>query len=145
MTSSSPERAMVGPKVYDIDEANALIPTLEAAFEELDKLREQLKVAKIKLNALEMIWGQGIQSEENPDHKEAVSLINELKTLEEKFSEVVSRLNAVGATVKDLDEGLVDLYHVRDGLLVFLCWKRGEDEIEAWHHVDAGYADRQIL
>ena len=136
---------MVGPKVYDIDEANVLIPTLEAAFDELDSLREQLKVAKIKLNALEMIWGQALNSSENPDHKEGVSLLEEMKALEEKFSGVINRLNAVGATVKDLDEGLVDLYHVRDGLLVFLCWKRGENEFGSWHHVDAGYENRQEL
>ena len=136
---------MVGPKIYDIDEANVLIPTFEAAFEELDGIREELKVAKIKLNALEMIWGQALNSDENPDHQEGVSLLEEMKSLEEKFSAIINRLNAEGATVKDLDEGLVDLYHVREGLLVFLCWKRGEDEFGSWHHVDAGYDDRQEL
>ena len=136
---------MVGPKIYDIEEANVLIPTFEAAFDELDSIREELKVAKIKLNALEMIWGQALNSDENPDHKEGVSLLEEMKSLEEKFSAIINRLNAEGATVKDLEEGLVDLYHVREGLLVFLCWKRGEDEFNSWHHVDAGYDDRQEL
>jgi hypothetical protein len=136
---------MVGPKVYDIDEANGLIPALEAAFEELDGIREELKVAKIKLNALEMIWGPSLNRSENPDHQEGTSLLEEMRSLEEKFSGVISRLNGVGATVKDLDQGLVDLYHVRESMLVYLCWKRGEEEFSAWHHVDAGYENRQEL
>ena len=96
---------MVGPKIYDIEEANVLIPTFEAAFEELDGIREELKVAKIKLNALEMIWGQALNSDENPDHKEGVSLLEEMKSLEEKFSAIINRLNAEGATVKDPRRG----------------------------------------
>ena len=41
--------------------------------------------------------------------------------------------------------GLADVYHVRDGRLVFLCWKRDEEEFEAWHHVDEGFAEREGL
>ncbi len=136
---------MPGPRVYELEEANELIPVFENAFEELDALREQLRTAKIKLNALEMIWGSALSEKENPDFKERTSLLEELKKLEEQFGEVVNRLAEVGATVKDLDMGLVDLYHVREGHLVCLCWKRGEDEILAWHDVDTGYSDRQDL
>jgi hypothetical protein len=89
-----------------------------------------------------MIWGSALNKDDNPDHAEGLALIEELKSLEERFSEIVHRLNELGATVKDLDEGLVDLYHVREGRLVFLCWKRGEDAFAAWHHVDDGFADR---
>ncbi len=136
---------MVGPRIYEVDEANELILTFNEAFDELDGLRVVIKAAKIKLNALEMIWGQSLNSDENPDHKEGAALLEELQKLEEKFTAVVHRLNEMGATVKDLEKGLVDVYAVREGRLIFLCWKRGEEAFEAWHHVDEGFAGRQGL
>ena len=136
---------MVGPRVFTLDEANALIPELETAFEEIDGVRDQLRAAKIKLSALEMIWGQELQKPDCPDHKEAGSLVEQLRNLEQEIGAVLQRLGELGATVKDVHAGLVDLYHVRDSLLVFLCWKREEQEFAAWHHVDSGFADRKAL
>lgn len=138
-------RSMAGPRVYTVDEANALVPQFEAAFARLDELRESLRQTKIKLTALEMIWGPKVNSPECPDHAEGLHLVRQLKELEEGFQQVLHGLGELSATVKDVDAGLVDLYHVRDGHLVFLCWKRGEPRFEAWHHVDAGFAGRQAL
>ncbi len=38
-------------------------------------------------------------------------------------------INAAGAQIKSLEEGLLDFPSRRDGELVLLCWKLGEDEI----------------
>lgn len=136
---------MVGPRVFTLEEANALIPLFEECFDEVDALRERMKAAKVKLNALEMIWGHGINDADCPDRPEGLALIEQLKEIQETVGKVIERLSEEGATVKDVQGGLADVYHVREGRLVFLCWKRGEDEIEAWHHVDEGFADREPL
>ncbi len=136
---------MPGPHVYTVAQADALVPQLESAFARLDALRESLRQAKIKLTALEMIWGSKVSSTDCPDHAEALHLMRQLKELEESFQVVLNELGELSATVKDVETGLVDLYHVRDGHLVFLCWKRGEPRFEAWHDVDAGFAGRQAL
>jgi hypothetical protein len=47
--------------------------------------------------------------------------------------------------VKDLDQGLIDFPAFLDGKEVLLCWKKGEDDIEFWHDLDAGYAGRRRL
>ena len=44
-----------------------------------------------------------------------------------------------------LREGLVDFYHIRDREIVFLCWKRNEPDIVAWHAIDSGFAGRGFL
>ena len=136
---------MVGPHVYEIEEANELIPMFEEAFVKLDGLRERIKDAKIKLNALEMIWGTNLNEEDNPDHHEGRSLLEELQSLEDRFKGSLHNLNDANAHVKDFEKGIVDVYHVREGRLVFLCWSRGEDAFDNWHHVDAGFTDRQPL
>ncbi len=47
--------------------------------------------------------------------------------------------------VKDLDRGLIDFPALIGGKEVFLCWESGEDDIEFWHDLQAGYAGRQRL
>lgn len=136
---------MAGPRVFTLDEANEMLPDIDQAFEEIDELREKLRLAKVKLNALEMIWGSSLHIGDCPDRKEAKVLVGELEEVEKAVGAIVQRLAEAGTIVKDVHAGLVDLYHVHDGQLVFLCWKRGEDEIVAWHHVDTGYSDRESL
>jgi hypothetical protein len=136
---------MAGPRVYTIEEANELVSTFVEAFDRLDALRDELRVAKVKLTAIEMIWGRKVQAPDCPDHDESEHLVQQLKELEEAFNHVLSDLGEHGITVKDIDEGLVDVFHVRDGRLVNLCWRRGETEFVAWHHVDEGFAARHAL
>jgi len=136
---------MVGPRVFTLDEANEMLPVIEQAFEEIDELREKLRLAKVKLNALEMIWGSSLHIGDCPDREEARTLVSDLEESEKAISSIVQRMAEAGTIVKDVHTALVDLYHVHEGQLVFLCWKRGEDEIISWHHVDTGYADRQTL
>jgi hypothetical protein len=136
---------MPGPRVYSVDEANELIPSFEQAFTRIDEIRARLRATKIKLTAIEMIWGSEVGSSDCPDRDESVSLVEQLRLLEESFQEVVAELAGQSVSLKDVDEGLLDVYHVRDGHLVNLCWKRGEEAITTWHHVDAGYAGRQPL
>ncbi len=47
--------------------------------------------------------------------------------------------------VKDLDRGLIDFPAFIGGKEVFLCWEKGEEDIEFWHDIDAGYAGRERL
>ena len=136
---------MPGPRIYTVEEANGLVPVLEEAFLRLDALRVRLKTLKIKLTALEMIWGSSVHETRCPDHAEAIDLVAQLKKVEEEFNAVLAGLGERSVAIKDVETGLLDLYHVREGVLVHLCWKRGEPSFQAWHHVDAGFAGRQPL
>lgn len=136
---------MAGPRVFTLEEAERLLPDVEAAFVELDELRETLRRAKLKLSTLEMIWGPALAKSDCPDHEEGGALFDQLRETQEEVAGIVQRLAGMGVVVKDVATGLVDLYHVREGQLVYLCWKRGEDGFQAWHHVDEGYGSRQPL
>ncbi len=61
---------------------------------------------------------------------------------------VRSGLDAIaqlGGATKDLEKGLVDFPHLREGHEVNLCWKFGERAIGYWHGLDEGYAGRKPL
>jgi hypothetical protein len=50
---------------------------------------------------------------------------------------------ATGAILKDINIGLVDFLAQRNGREVYLCWKFGEEQIDFWHDIDAGFSGRR--
>jgi hypothetical protein len=57
----------------------------------------------------------------------------------------LSQLDQTGVLLKGIDEGLLDFPSERDGRVVYLCWRMGEDTISFWHEVDTGFSGRQPL
>jgi hypothetical protein len=60
-------------------------------------------------------------------------LLSELRILED-----------LGIEIKAAD-GLVDFRSLRDGEVVYLCWRFGEDRITHWHRLDSGFAGRRAI
>lgn len=66
----------------------------------------------------------------------------------EAFLEVrglLAQLQTAGIVLRDIDRGLVDFPSMIDGQEVYLCWELGEDRIEHWHGLEAGYEGREPL
>ena len=59
--------------------------------------------------------------------------------------DATENIHALGVEIKDLDRGLCDFPALREGRVVYLCWVFGEDDIEWWHDIEAGFAGRQPL
>ena len=68
-----------------------------------------------------------------------------LNDLAVQFNQRLEVLEDMGCQVKDLNQGLVDFFSVRDGRLVYLCWKEGEEAIRHWHTLDGGFRGRQPI
>ena len=49
------------------------------------------------------------------------------EALVEEINERLARINGWGIELKGIDEGLVDFPSERDGRVVYLCWRLGED------------------
>jgi hypothetical protein len=135
----------MGPRIFTAREANALIPRLVKMFEGLDALKARLRQIKGKMDVLEMIWGDELQAETNPDHREHLHYLEEIETSKKDYETAVQKFGEIDAVVKSLDQGLVDFYGVIDSRLIFLCWKRGESSIEFFHHLEEGFAGRQPI
>src|ERR1051325_2622678 len=135
----------MGPRVYTPREANALVPKLARNFDEVDQIRTRLKQIKGKVDVLEMIWGDEVQAETNPDHREYAHYMEEIERAKKEYDAATRRFADFEAVVKSVEQGLVDFYGVIDGRLVFLCWKRGEQAIEFYHHLEDGFPGRQPI
>lgn len=57
----------------------------------------------------------------------------------------VKSILAMGIYIKDLDHGVIDFLGTRNGQEVLLCWRYGEEDINFWHDVNAGFAGRQSI
>ncbi len=122
-------------KTFSLDEANALIPQIAELLEELASERDQLANMGAKLETL-------IQHANGNGGNKAGS---EYAMVLQSFNAHLSFFQDLGCDLKDLDQGLVDFLSYRDGKLIYLCWRRGEDQVRYWHDLDTGYGGRQPL
>ena len=76
---------------------------------------------------------------------EAERLQREAERAATEIEGFVQELAELGVECKSLESGLVDFPAERDGRVVYLCWRDGEEAVTHWHEVDAGFAGRQPL
>jgi hypothetical protein len=122
-------------KLFSLEEANRLLPTVKKLAIRMVAEHDTLRSIEHDINAARDNALQGGGSRHGMRY---------LTTIEE-FSRVVQKIEALGVLVKDYGSGLCDFPHYRDGRVVFLCWRVGEDEISWWHDTDAGFAGRRRL
>jgi len=113
-------------------EANRLIPQLNSRLTSVKQARETLVRTK------EDIRKASARAEYGGGSTVGALYITSLQ----QVSANIKAIHELGVVVKDLDMGLCDFPHLRDGRIVFLCWKMGEQEIRWWHETTSGYKDR---
>lgn len=122
-------------KLFTVEEANALLPTLQEILEDIFRhrnvLREKAPHIEPILKAAPTNGGGRSGSEYGVEAYRLYRSIDQVREL--------------GVVLKDLDTGLLDFPHERDGKVVFLCWHPPEERIEYWHEIEAGYQGRQPL
>ncbi|MGH2558719.1 MAG: DUF2203 domain-containing protein [Thermomicrobiales bacterium] len=126
-------------RLFTVEEANTLLPTLIPLLTELKHDKEELDAARDELDRL-------IPSMRANGHGVAAAAIEQrIATLIERLTGGVRRITAMSIDVKDLNQGLIDFPHQRAGRIVFLCWHLGEGPITFWHEIADGFAGRQPL
>ena len=123
------------PRLFTVEEANALLPKLKELLGDVavhrNAMREKAPHLKPILAASVSNGGGRVGSEYGV---EAYNLYL-----------AIERIRELGVLLKDLDSGLLDFPHERDGRVVFLCWHPPEERIGYWHEIQAGYQGRQPL
>ena len=122
-------------KLFTVQEANSLIPKLRPLIKRVTtestillSLQEEIKKARSKSN-----YGGGSY--------QGSAYLNHLMAL----TNAVNEIEKIGVLVKDYRTGLCDFPHLKDGRIIYLCWKMDENQVKYWHEVDAGFAGRQPL
>ena len=123
------------PRLFTVEEANALLPKLEELLRDIavqrDRMREKAPHLEPILKSSTFNGGGRVGSEYG------VEAYNLYLSIE--------RIRELGVLLKDLDMGLLDFPHEKDGRIVFLCWHPPEKRIGYWHEIQAGYGGRKPL
>ncbi len=134
-------------RVMTIEEANALVPALSQLVG-----RQMLRASEIELRLGRLrklggaTTGKAVDIEVEPDDSpEVLELKTELASRIQEYEEGWRDVQDLGAVVKDPRVGLCDFYGRVDGKLVWLCWRYGEEAIEFYHDLDAGFSARKPL
>jgi len=130
-------------RTYTVEEANQELPRVRRIVKQITELsalvpelEDQARIAEYESKR------NGAGNDRRDRHQQARDAVSgaELELLK-----AVAALNGMGIQLKGPLEGLIDFPSYRDGELVELCWKLGEDRVEHWHRVGEGYAGRKKL
>lgn len=126
-------------RLFTVEQANDLIPQLIPILVTLRSNRAAALAVQQSLDELTPTMrgnGAGLR---------AAELEQELSALVMQIAAGVREITRLGVVIKDLDHGLVDFPARRDGRVVYLCWRLGEEQVAYWHETDSGYFGRQAL
>jgi hypothetical protein len=132
-----------GPRFFSVEEANDLIAALQLEFGRVAQVRSELQPLIESMGGAEVAVAILQDGAAAPAGREADAA--RLRRLAGEITAAVERINEMGCLVKDLEQGLVDFYSLRDDEPVFLCWQFGEPAVSHWHPLDEGYASRQPI
>ena len=134
---------MEPPRTYTVDEAQRALPEvrrLVAAIVRisalLPELEEELRIASYRGRRPEA----GAEAEERLTRAQAAMAL-----ARQDLVRALRRLEAMGVQVKDVTTGLVDFLSLREGELIELCWRLGEDRLAHWHRIGEGFRGRKPL
>ena len=127
---------------FTLEEANAAVGELRPVVETMVEHGRRLADARDRQRELiTRIAGNG--GDMQPSDLREVA--EEIQREADGIAVCAEEINGAGAQIKSLQEGLLDFPSRREGELVLLCWRLGEDEIAYWHGVDEGFAGRKPL
>jgi hypothetical protein len=123
------------PRLFTPEEANdALIKIRPLLAQALAARQAILRFRPDLEPTLEKALGNG----HNIESPEVLAAFDRLRS-------ALEEIQSLGVLVKDVNSGLLDFPCMRDGRIVFLCWRYDEPSVRYWHDLDAGFAGRQPL
>ncbi len=140
-----------GPRIFSIEEANAIVPKLQELVRQQLDLGDEIErlVTQVFAKLTPRPPGPGTEVIDITvypgDSADVRKLKQQLAQHVERYRDGWSEVEQLGVVVKDPRSGLLDLYGRIDDRLVWLCWQYGERGIDHYHELDAGFAERKPL
>jgi hypothetical protein len=121
---------------FTLQEAEALIPELEAIFEKVADLAAR---AELKARSLRKLEDGGAGAAELAIER------SQLQFLAQGLNDWLQKIVDLGGLPKGVEPALVDFPSVIEGREAYLCWRLGEKRITHWHGTDEGFSNRKPL
>lgn len=123
------------PKYYTPKEANHQLEVVRPMVAELMTISERIRAHQPE------IWSVVEKSAGNGGNPTLSKMLPDF----DRLDALLHQLQDMGIEVKDLSTGLIDFPALKDGRVVYLCWKYNEGSIQFWHEIEAGFAGREPI
>jgi hypothetical protein len=121
-----------GERLFTVEQANAQLDRLRISLERIREARQVILRSGERVKESAAGDGGGAEGE---------AYWHALRTLRVE----TEGLATDGIVLRDAESGLVDFPAEREGRVVQLCWRLGEERVAFWHDVDAGFGNRKPL
>ena len=122
-------------RIFTLAEATGLLPRLRGVLEDIGHVWGRIKDLNPEIQKVrDKIPLDGF----TPHGVEYVDSVSRLLFL-------LHQIKEMGVLLKDVEKGLCDFPYMKQGRVVYLCWHLGEDSIEYWHDIEAGFGAREPL
>ena len=135
---------VLGPRLFTLEEAEAVLPLVRDRLTRFRTLYAEYEALRRDLAVLRLVSTSG-GDESNPDVAALAEMESRQTGFMDTFRSIQEDLLRVGCLPKSVQDGLVDFFALKEGRLVFLCWKLGEERIQAWHTLEGGFAARMPI
>jgi len=123
-------------RLFTLEEARSLVPDLRPRLQEMARIWSDLLPMQSEIRSLEERAQRG-----GGTLPATGEYLRHIEALNVHFA----FLRKAGVELKDLATGLVDFPSVREGRVVYLCWRMEEETVTYWHEVEAGFAGRRRI
>jgi hypothetical protein len=124
------------PRYFTVAEANALLPVLRPQVEQLMRTWRRLSETHDQVLAI---------LESKPRDDVGGGVLAQAAADIIRAQDTMMSIHALGAELKDPATGLLDFPALRNGIVVYLCWRYGEPRVAFWHPIETGFAGRQPI
>lgn len=126
-------------QVFTRAEAEALLPQIEPLLRELQVAWADL----VDITTDSTLLRQRMLGNGHALIPTMRSLNQRLEAARLRVATLMNQIQTFGCDLKDPVTGLIDFPAQLFGRVVWLCWRLGEEGINWWHDLDAGFAGRQ--
>ena len=108
------------PRLFTVDEANALLPAVRVLMERIQENIQRLKnKSKIIIRDEQLDPGAADFMDRLQENNEIARLVSEVK-------DGVEQIQSYGCICKGAEQGLIDFPCLLGAEVVYLCWQRGD-------------------
>jgi hypothetical protein len=128
-------------RLFTRDEADSMLPHVAPLLWQARELKKKHDEYAAQIEALKaQAKGNGHGTDVELAHAR-----NGQASAAAEINALIERVKAMGPEVKDIGMGLIDFRSEKEGRVIYLCWKLGEERVEWWHELNTGYASRERL
>ncbi|MFO0948352.1 MAG: DUF2203 domain-containing protein [Planctomycetota bacterium] len=129
-------------KLFTVEEANRMLPLVRRIVADITSTYQKLVAKHERFRDLAPNGSVGVDS---PQWDKLADMRDELEADQESLLAFAKELSDLGVELKGEADGLVDFPALRDGRVVYLCWKQGEPNVGHWHEIADGFRGRQPI